>query len=56
MFQTGSGEDGKSIDNSAQTLAKDQTLEVCYNSFPLVVVRIRKPLERQFGWKKTIIW
>lgn len=56
MFQTGSRENRKSIDDSTQTLAQYQALKIRHNSFPLVIVGIREPLERQFGWKETIFW
>jgi len=56
MFQTGGREDWESFDDTAQTLAQDEALKICHNSFPLVVVRIRKPFERQFGRKEAIDW
>jgi hypothetical protein len=56
VFQTGCGKDRKSFNDSAQTLAQNQTLKVCHDSFPFVVVWVREPLERQFGGKETIFW
>jgi hypothetical protein len=47
IFQTGSGENIQMIDNASKALAQDESLEVCDNGFPFVVVGIREMLERE---------
>lgn len=44
------------INNAAKTLCQDQSLKVGDNRFPLVVVGIWKSLERELGWKESIVW
>jgi hypothetical protein len=46
MFQTSSGEDRKSINDSSQALAQNQALEVRNNSLPFIVVWVRKAFKR----------
>ena len=56
VFQTSGGEHRKTINDTSQSLGQDQGLKVGGNSFPLVVIWVGQPLERQFAGKKSIFW
>lgn len=56
MFQTGSGEDRKSINDSTQTLAQNQALKICHDSLPFIIIGIGQSLKRKLSWKESIFW
>jgi hypothetical protein len=61
VFQTDSREHGETVNDPSESLAENQSLEVGHDGLPLVVVRIRKPRQRQdlreeaMGWGDSIV-
>lgn len=50
VFQTDGGEHREAVDDASEAPAEDQSLQVCNNGLPFVVVRVREPRQgKGFG-------